>query len=76
MLYNLRHRNPEPTSPLRGNGDWSNSYSVCSGDSDALPALACSGSASSPPSEDWLLREAIGDLLRDAHRTLNSGLLP
>ena len=40
-----------------------NEYTTCSGEPDALPSFACSGSSRFPPSTNHMLREAVDDLL-------------
>ncbi len=55
-----RRTRPEP---LSGYALWENEYTTCSGEPDALPSFACSGSSSFPPSTNHMLREAVDDLL-------------
>ncbi len=62
--------------PLNGSGDWKNEYSTCSGDSDALPPFACSGSSSFPPSTAYMLDQALEELLNSALYELRRGYAP
>ena len=75
-VFNSRTGLRAEVLPVSGSEDWENEYATCSGDREALPPFACSGSHSWPPGTESMLRKALDDLLRAARWKLTRTYAP
>lgn len=71
VVYLPGGEEPRWEKTLSSSADWSDSYTVCSGDRRALPAGSCIGlSTTFPPSERTLVSRAVRQLPRRASQAL------